>query len=208
MASGLGTPNGANLPAALCGEDASPSITSANDAFLELGHAGSFTVTATGNPAPTFAETGTLPAGVTLSGAGVLSGTPTQSGLFPITITATNGTSPNAIESFTLVVNSPPAITSANSTTFGEGVADAFTVAATGFPGPTFTKTGTLPTGVTFTSAGVLSGTPTQLGSFPISLTASNGISPNATQSFTLTVGTSNEPGAFRRAGLGLRHKR
>ncbi len=184
-----------------------PTITSASDAFFEQGHGGSFTVTATGNPAPTFSETGTLPTGVTLSG-GVLSGTPTQSGSFPITITATNGFSPNAIQSFTLVVNAPPAVTSANSTTFAEGVADAFTVTATGFPGPTFTKTGTLPTGVTFTSAGVLSGTPTQLGSFPITLTASNGITPNATQSFTLTVSHVDQPGALGRAGLGLRHQR
>ncbi|MDI9915610.1 putative Ig domain-containing protein [Rhodococcus sp. IEGM 1379] len=34
--------------------------------------------------------TGTLPTGLTLSDSGVLSGTPTQSGNFPVTITATN----------------------------------------------------------------------------------------------------------------------
>ncbi len=42
---------------------------------------------------------------------------------------------------------------------------------------------------MTLSTAGVLSGTPTQAGSFPIIITASNGVSPNATQNFTLTVG-------------------
>jgi hypothetical protein len=41
---------------------------------------------------------------------------------------------------------------------------------------------------VTLTSAGVLSGTPTASGSFPITITSLNGVSPNATQVFTLTV--------------------
>ena len=174
--------------------DAPPTITSANEGFFEQGHAGSFTVTATGTPAPTFTETGSLPTGVTLSSTGVLSGTTTQTGLFYITITATNGVSPNAIQSFIVVVDAPPTITSANSAIFAMGVADAFTVSETGFPGSAFTEIGTLPTGVTLSSGGVLSGTPTQLGSFPITFTASNGNSPNATQSFTLTVATSTNP--------------
>ena len=171
-----------------------PTITSSDEALFEQGHAGSTTVTATGNPAPTFTESGTLPTGVTLSSAGVFSGTPTRSGLFYITVTATNGVSPNAVQSFIVVVAAPPTITSANSITFAEGVADAFAVTASGYPGSTFTETGTLPTGVALSSGGVLSGTPTQLGSFPITLTASNGTSPNATQSFTLTVATSTNP--------------
>jgi len=50
------------------------------------------------------------------------------------------------------------------------------------------TEAGTLPAGVTLSSAGLLAGTPTQGGTFPITLTVSNGITPNATQAFTLTV--------------------
>ena len=49
---------------------------------------------------------------------------------------------------------------------------------ATGFPAPTFTETGSLPTGVTLPPAGVLSGTPTASGSFPITITAANGVTP------------------------------
>jgi hypothetical protein len=119
-----------------------------------------------------------------------LSGTPTASGTFPITFTASNGILPNAVQNFTLTVSQAPVITSANNTTFVDGVFSSFTVTAGGFPAPTITESGALPAGVTF-NAGVLSGTPTAIGTFPITFTASNGISPNAVQNFTLTVNAS-----------------
>jgi sugar lactone lactonase YvrE len=84
-----------------------------------------------------------------------------------------------------------PTITSADNTTFTEGIAGTFTVTATGTPTPTFALTGALPSGVTFdTTTGVLSGTPATgtKGTYPLTITASNGVSPDATQSFTLTV--------------------
>ncbi|RZL76020.1 MAG: hypothetical protein EOP32_30140 [Rhodococcus sp. (in: high G+C Gram-positive bacteria)] len=58
-----------------------------------VGTAYSFAFTVAGTPVPTADP---LPAGLTLSVAGVLSGTPTTAGLFPITITASNGVSPDA----------------------------------------------------------------------------------------------------------------
>jgi hypothetical protein len=173
-----------------------PAITSLNNATFTVGASGTFTVTATGFPAPTFSETGTLPAGVSLSSAGVLSGTPgaATGKAYSITITAQNGISPNASQTFTLTVDQAPAITSGNSATFAVGTAGTFTVAASGFPAPTFGESGPLPSGVSLnTTTGVLSGTPatgTQ-GSYPITITAQNGVTPNATQSFTLTVGLS-----------------
>ena len=86
-----------------------------------------------------------------------------------------------------------PAITSANYTVFTEGSAETFTVTATGTPTPTFAITGSLPTGVTFDeTTGVLSGTPTANGTYPLTITASNGVSPGATQSFTLAVVTAS----------------
>ncbi|MGH9502144.1 MAG: Ig-like domain repeat protein [Terriglobales bacterium] len=167
-----------------------PAVTSANSAGFIVNQAGSFTVMATGFPAPTFSETGALPNGVTLSAAGVLSGTATVTGNFPITLTASNGVLPNATQSFTLTVGQPPAITSANNAALSVETPGSFTVTATGFPVPTFTETGALPSGVTLTSAGVLNGTPAlgTVGTYPITITASNGVGTNATQSFTLTV--------------------
>ena len=89
-----------------------------------------------------------------------------------------------------------PTITSASSATFNEGSAGSFTVTATGTPTTTITESGALPPGVTF-SAGILSGTPTASGSFPITITASNSVSPNAVQSFTLTVNASSSSSAL-----------
>jgi len=172
-----------------------PAITSANSTTFTVGTAGTFTVTATGFPAPTFSETGALPTGVTFNTTtGVLSGTAGAGtgGTYPITFKATNS-SGSTSQSFTLMVDQAPAITSANSTTFSVGAAGTFTVTATGFPAPTFSETGTLPTGVTFnTTTGVLSGTPAAgtNGTYPITFTASNGVGTAAMQSFTLTVNT------------------
>jgi hypothetical protein len=174
-----------------------PAITSANSTTFTVGTAGAFAVTATGFPAPTFSETGALPAGVTLNGTtGALSGTPAAGtgGTYPIAITATNGVSPNATQNFTLTVNQAPAVTSTNSATFVVGTAGGFTVTGTGFPRPALSETGALPGGVTFVDNGngtaALSGTPTAgtAGAYPITITASNGIGSNAVQNFTLTV--------------------
>src|SRR5947208_9409278 len=144
----------------------------------------------------TFSETGALPNGVTLnSSTGVLSGAPTAGtgGLYSITLIANNGVTPNGTQSFTLTVAQVPVITSANSTTFGEGTNGTFTVTASGFPAPAFSEIGALPSGVTFnTATGVLSGTPaagTSASSpYSITFTASNLAGASPSQSFTLTV--------------------
>jgi hypothetical protein len=90
--------------------------------------------------------------------------------------------------------SSAPAFTSATSTTFTSGSLGTFTPVASGSPTPTITESGVLPAGVTFSSAGVLAGTPTVTGSFPITFTATNGIGSPATQSFTLTVQAPTSP--------------
>jgi hypothetical protein len=84
-----------------------PTITSGNATTFTLGTLGSFSVTASGFPSPTFSETGALPAGVTLSPAGVLSGTPASGsvGTYSFAITAANGIGPAAIQNFLLTVN-------------------------------------------------------------------------------------------------------
>ncbi len=83
-----------------------------------------------------------------------------------------------------------PAITSAAAATFTVGVNDSFQVTTTGTPSATVTEVGPLPSGVTLNPSGVLSGTPaagTQ-GSYPVTITAANGVSQPATQAFTLVV--------------------
>jgi sugar lactone lactonase YvrE len=168
-----------------------PSITSAASTAFTAGTLGSFSLTATGYPAPTFSETGTLLGNVTLSSSGVLSGTPpaTSGGVYTITVTATNAVS-SYNQNFTLTVDQAPAFSSAAATTFAVGSAGSFAFTATGYPAATFSEVGALPSSVTLSSSGVLSGTSATGtgGTYAITVTASNGTSPNATQAFTLTV--------------------
>ena len=87
-----------------------PTITSPTSTAFTVGTAGTFTVTATGNPVPGLSVTGALPAGVTFNTTtSVLSGTPAAgtAGTWPLRFTATNGTAPNATQDFTLTVNDP-----------------------------------------------------------------------------------------------------
>ena len=197
------TDNALNAPAASqsmvltgTGSGTAPVITSAASATFYVGTPGSFPVTGTGTPAPAFSAAGTLPADVTFNATtGLLSGTPAAGdvGVYTVTITASNGVTPAAAQSFTLTIvaaSQAPVISSAASTTFYVGAAGSFPVTASGTPAPAFSETGALPAGVSFSAAGVLSGTPAAnaSGSYPISITASNGVLPNAVQSFTLTV--------------------
>ena len=82
-----------------------PTITSATPpATGTVGVSYNFTVTATGTAPITFTAPG-LPTGVAISGAGVISGTPTATGTFTGTITAANGTLPNATQNFSIVMS-------------------------------------------------------------------------------------------------------
>ncbi len=88
----------------------------------KVGDAYSFAFTVTGTPAPTVTvSNGTLPAGLILSSAGVLSGTPTAPGQYPFTVTASNGVGATASVSvivrieyafsgFTGPVDNPPMV--------------------------------------------------------------------------------------------------
>ncbi len=146
---------------------------------------------------------GTLPAGLTFTdngdGTATLAGTPGagSTGTYNRIITASNGVAPDATQNFTLTITQTPAITSVNNSTFAVGTAGSFTITTTGYPGGTsmiISEVGALPAGVTFTDNGdgtaVIAGTPAAgtNGSYPLTITAANGILPNATQVFTLGV--------------------
>jgi hypothetical protein len=176
-------------------------ITSGSTTTFTVGSQGWFSVTATGFPVPALSETGNLPTGVTFAdngnGTATLTGTPAAltGGLYGITIKATNGgTTPDATQSFTLMVNQGAAIITGNSTTFTVGVQGTFTVTSTGDPTPALTEAGPLPIGVSFTDSGsgtgILTGTPVSgtAGTYPITINASNGVGSATIQSFTLTV--------------------
>ncbi len=179
------------------GPDLAPTITSANSVTFTANTAGSFTVTATGVPTPILSGAGVLPSGLAFNPAtGILSGTPAAgtAGNYSITFTAHNSLAPDAIQSFMLTVgqgSSAPIINSPSSTSFAVGAVGSFIVTSTGSPAPTLSQSGALPSGITLnTATGVLGGTPAAGtgGSYPLTFTAQNGVPPDATQDFTLTI--------------------
>jgi hypothetical protein len=124
---------------------------------------------------------------------GVLTGTPmvNTAGIYTLNFTPKNATGTGTTQTFTLIVDQPPAITSGSTATFTEGTFASFNVTATGFPTPTFSETGALPNGVTFNdTTGVLSGTPAAgtANTYMITIFAMNGVDPEASQDFTLIV--------------------
>lgn len=172
-----------------------PTLPGPYTATFTQGTNSNFPVTNTGNPLPTLSViSGTLPPGLSLTFTAfgwLIEGTPTGStGSTSVTIQATSSAG-TVSHSYTITVNastSAPSITSASSTSGTLGSPLSFQAAATGSPTPTWSKTGSLPGGVTLSPNGLLSGTPTAFGVFPFVLEASNGINPPATQNFTLTI--------------------
>ena len=154
----------------------------------------SYTFVANGFPSPTYSvAAGTLPTGLSLDAAtGLLTGTPTISGTFgPITIQASNGLGTLNSTPFNIIVNGAP--TSFSAQTPGSGVVGTpynYAFATNGLPSPTFTiVSGTLPTGLTLSGAGVISGTPSVAATFgPITVQASNGLGSVNTTVFNITI--------------------
>ena len=187
--------------------DEAPTITSAAAASFVAGDSNSFTFTTSGFPAAALSESQSLPSGLHFldngDGTATLSGIPAAGtgGTHSLIITATNGQGSSVTQDFTLTVNktvgpaSPPQIQpNAASTTFTVGTTGNFTIDAVGSPVPTWSYTGALPAGVTFVDNGdgsaTLAGKP-QAGSgrtYPLVLTAANGVGTAPTEDFTLTV--------------------
>jgi hypothetical protein len=149
------------------------------------------TVSATGGTTPyTFTATG-LPAGLSISAVGVITGTPTMAGPNTVVITVTDSSSPKQTSStgnITVTILAAPSITT---TTLPGGIVGAAynaTVAATGGTSPyTFSATG-LPGGLTISSAGVISGNPTASGTFNPVITIMDSATPKQGASATLQL--------------------
>jgi uncharacterized protein YhjY with autotransporter beta-barrel domain len=160
----------------------------------------STTLAASGGTAPyAYAITaGTLPAGLSLSPAGNISGTPTAAGTFSIAVTATDAFGFTGSANYSVTVASPAISLSPASLPSGTaGTAYSQPVTADGGIAPyTYNQAGPLPAGLIFDSAtGAFSGTPTQSGSFNLSVSATDsttGIPASITQAYTLVITAPN----------------
>lgn len=154
------------------------------------------TITASGGTSSySYAVSGTLPTGITLTTAGLLSGTTTQAGSFPITVTATDsttGTGPfSKPQAYTLTIAGPTitiAPASLPNGTVGTGYSQ--TLSAAGGTGPyTFSTTpANLPAGLSLDASGTLSGTPTTAGDYTFSVIATDAQSFTGSRSYTTHV--------------------
>ncbi|HUN64275.1 MAG TPA: putative Ig domain-containing protein [Candidatus Sulfotelmatobacter sp.] len=153
------------------------------------GTAYSQTVTMTGGAGTaTFSiSAGSLPAGLTLSSTGTISGTPTgpnQTSNFTVKVTDASTVAPqSATQALSITINlpTPPSITTTSLPAGVEGTGYNQTIATTGGLAPlTFsTTTGSLPPGLTLSGAGAITGTPS---------------GPNGTSNFTVKVTDSSNP--------------
>ena len=119
-----------------------------------------------------------LPAGVTLSSSGLLSGSIGQNifGLVPVWVTATDSRqhSVTSLLNWTIIRITTGRIEPASLPAGTQNTAYNQQLSVTQGPGGPykFATTGSLPTGLSLTSAGLLSGTPAVTGTFPINIVA------------------------------------
>lgn len=143
-----------------------------------------------GTPPYTWTTPGGLPGGLSLSPAGVISGTPNATGVFQFSVVATDSAHLSASQQFTLAVVNGLSITT-NSLPAGK-VGAAYSQAVTaagGTPPYTFTTSaGSLPTGLALNGA-TISGTPTTIGSYTFTIQVADSASAKATQQFTIVIG-------------------
>jgi len=150
----------------------------------------------TGCPPYTYAVVGgTFPPGLTLSSDGHLTGTPTQAGTYTFYIRQTDNCGPEGEGNAPFVIKieggAPPLAVTTNTLSNGEAELS-YSVALTASGGGSTSRTwsvtsGQLPPGLTLSSDGRLSGTPTTAGTYTFTATVSDGTS-SSSKSLTLTI--------------------
>jgi hypothetical protein len=168
----------------------------------------SFMFTATGGNLPLSwtITAGTVPPGLTLNSDGTLSGTPTaaRSTPFAFTVTVADSSTPdpatNSVAySISISEPPPPSINNMPPPTATVGSPYSFTFTASDGLGPLVWTPPTAPMGgLTVSSDGILSGTPSTAGIFPITLTVKDALKQSSQATpFTVRVSMARPAAAF-----------
>lgn len=153
------------------------------------------TVEASGGSSPyawTVNAGSSLPAGITLTNLGLLSGTPSVAGSYNFTLRVTDDLGAFVTKAFTLTVADALTITTAATLPAG-GAGSAYnqTLAATGGT-PAYSwalaSGSTLPPGLNLSTGGVISGTPSTSGSFAFTVQVTDSLGIVTSKGFTLGV--------------------
>ena len=163
-----------------------PSITSslANQSTVAgVAYAG---YTITGDNSPTSFSAAGLPTGLSCAAdTGVISGIPSQTGTFNVTIRATNASGTGS-SSFSLTVTAPTLSFTNASLTLNSAGATAAPTGSGGFVPTAYTLGSGLPTGLSLSpTTGIISGTPTAVGTRTVTV---NGSANGVTASGTITI--------------------
>jgi hypothetical protein len=171
-----------------------PGITTTTLANGTVGTTYSKTLTATGGTAPyTWTiSSGTLPAGLSLSTGGVISGTATSVGTKALTFKVTDSNSITATKPLSITINSVAInITTTTLATGTVGTAYSQTLTASGGTAPyTWTvSAGTLQAGLTLSTNGIISGTPSaSCSASKVTCQVTDSLNNTATQSLSITI--------------------
>ncbi|MFO0822011.1 MAG: putative Ig domain-containing protein [Gemmataceae bacterium] len=152
----------------------------------------SFTATGGSGTGYTFAATGSLDGLAVDAATGALSGTPTATGTFSFTVTATDAAGGTGSQTYIIVVYSPLSLATVVLPTGTTGHAYLDVLTASGGSGTaSYAITGgALPAGLSLSSTGILYGTPTTAGGpTSFTVTATDAVTgQTASQSFSLTI--------------------
>jgi hypothetical protein len=145
-----------------------------------------------GSGSDTWSYSGSLPAGISLSSAGVLAGTPTSPGAYTLALAVTDAAGDTASQALTLsVAGSAGGIVVVTSHLPDATLNQAYSTTLTaqgGAGGDSWTSSGSLPPGMTLTLSGQLSGTPTAPGDFGFTVIVTDSAGNHASASLTLVV--------------------
>lgn len=145
----------------------------------------------------TWSSTGSLPAGLTVNSAGLLSGTPTTAGTFSFTATVTDSLTTTADKDLTLTIN--PALAVSTSSLASGNVQSAYsqTVTTTGglAPDTWMITAGALPGGLSIEQhTGEIVGTPTATGNFDFTVTATDALADTASKALSIRINDAVDP--------------
>jgi hypothetical protein len=197
---GIGTPNGITGLETGSSTGNTVTVTNPGNQTGKVGTAASLQISATDSASGqtlTYSASG-LPAGLSISSSGLISGTPTTAGSSTVSVTAKDTTGASGSASFTWTISSATGntVTVANpgSQTGTVGTAASLQISGTdSASGQTLTYSASgLPAGLSISSSGLISGKPTTAGSSSVTVTATDTTGASGSASFTWTINSAS----------------
>ncbi|MBD9402357.1 autotransporter domain-containing protein [Comamonas sp. CMM02] len=189
--------SGTSSPATVSITVSAPSITlspgSLSNGIVGVTYNSSFSASGGTAPYSYNITSGSMPAGLSLSPSGTLSGTPTTGGAYNFSIGVQDRYGATGSQTYSLTVSAPSITLSPGSLSNGTvGTPYSATLSSTGGTAPySYSITsGSLPTGLSLnTGTGAISGIPSVAGAYNLTITATDTNSATGSQAYSITIG-------------------